>query len=72
MHRNESSIPLSPAFPERHIAGVFLVSYTKDLNQFAYAFNASEAREVCWSLGVTMASNSQVEEAQRLGLETCR
>nr|ACN10242.1 Lymphatic vessel endothelial hyaluronic acid receptor 1 precursor [Salmo salar]ACN12597.1 Lymphatic vessel endothelial hyaluronic acid receptor 1 precursor [Salmo salar] len=60
------------AFPERHIAGVFLVSYTKDLNQFAYAFNASEAREVCWSLGVTMASNSQVEEAQRLGLETCR
>nr|XP_029494946.1 lymphatic vessel endothelial hyaluronic acid receptor 1-like isoform X1 [Oncorhynchus nerka] len=60
------------AFPERHIAGVFLVSYTNDLNQFTYAFNASEAREVCWSLGVTMASNSQVEEAQRLGLETCR
>ncbi|XP_023851173.1 lymphatic vessel endothelial hyaluronic acid receptor 1-like [Salvelinus sp. IW2-2015] len=60
------------AFPERQIAGVFLVSYTNNLNQFAYAFNASEAREVCWSLGVTMASNSQVEEAQRLGLETCR
>ncbi|XP_024295925.1 lymphatic vessel endothelial hyaluronic acid receptor 1 [Oncorhynchus tshawytscha] len=60
------------AFPERQIAGVFLVSCTNDLNQFTYAFNASEAREVCWYLGVTMASNSQVEEAQRLGLETCR
>uniref|UniRef100_A0A8C7IZX4 Lymphatic vessel endothelial hyaluronic receptor 1a n=1 Tax=Oncorhynchus kisutch TaxID=8019 RepID=A0A8C7IZX4_ONCKI len=72
MHINVSLIPLTPAFPERQIAGVFLVSYTNDLNQFTYAFNASEAREVCWYLGVTMASNSQVEEAQRLGLETCR
>ncbi|XP_013982184.1 lymphatic vessel endothelial hyaluronic acid receptor 1 [Salmo salar] len=60
------------AFPERQIAGVFLVSYTNDLNQLTYAFNASEAREVCWSLGATMASNSHVEEAQRMGLETCR
>ncbi|KAK6294595.1 hypothetical protein J4Q44_G00354250 [Coregonus suidteri] len=60
------------AFPDSQIAGVFLVSYTNALNQLTYAFNASEAREVCWSLGVTMASNSQVEEAQRLGLETCR
>ncbi|KAL1007218.1 hypothetical protein UPYG_G00083600 [Umbra pygmaea] len=59
------------AFPDE-IAGVFQVSYKNHLNQFIYAYNASEARDACLSLGVTLASNAQVEEAQKQGLETCR
>lgn len=51
------------------VAGVFLVSV---LDQPRYAFNASEARRMCGSLGVTIASKAQVREALDKGLETCR
>ncbi|KAM3626136.1 uncharacterized protein V6R79_023275 [Siganus canaliculatus] len=54
------------------IAGVFQVSYVNDLSQSQYAFNASEARRLCSSLGVKMASKAQVKEALARGLETCR
>uniref|UniRef100_A0A3P8YJ08 Link domain-containing protein n=2 Tax=Esox lucius TaxID=8010 RepID=A0A3P8YJ08_ESOLU len=60
------------AFPKDHIAGVFQVHYKNQINQLTYAFNASEARDVCSFLGVTLASIAQVEEAQKQGLETCR
>nr|XP_046243848.1 lymphatic vessel endothelial hyaluronic acid receptor 1a [Scatophagus argus] len=54
------------------IAGVFQVSYLNDLKQPQYAFNASEARELCSSLGVNIASYAQLKEALKRGLETCR
>lgn len=56
----------------QNIAGVFQVSFVNYLNQAKYAFNASEARSLCLSLGVTIASVSQVEKALTRGLETCR
>lgn len=61
-------------FPElnRSIAGVFQVSYVNNLNQVYYAFNASEARSLCLSLAVNMASKAQVQKALSRGLETCR
>ncbi|XP_071371900.1 lymphatic vessel endothelial hyaluronic acid receptor 1a [Centroberyx affinis] len=66
-----SQIRVFPA-TSNSIAGVFQVSYINYLNQPEYAFNASEARELCWSLGLTIASKAQVNEALTLGLETCR
>ncbi|XP_068586926.1 lymphatic vessel endothelial hyaluronic acid receptor 1a isoform X2 [Cebidichthys violaceus] len=54
------------------IAGVFQVSNLNDLNQPQYTFNASEARRLCSSLGVNIASKAQVQEALTRGLETCR
>ncbi|XP_039994329.1 lymphatic vessel endothelial hyaluronic acid receptor 1a [Xiphias gladius] len=61
-------------FPEgnQSIAGVFQVSFLNHLNQPRYAFNASEARRICLSLGVNIASKAQVQEALSRGLETCR
>uniref|UniRef100_A0A3B3ZCP4 Link domain-containing protein n=1 Tax=Periophthalmus magnuspinnatus TaxID=409849 RepID=A0A3B3ZCP4_9GOBI len=54
------------------VAGVFQVSYVNSLNQPYYAFNASDARSRCESLGVNIASVSQVINALTRGLETCR
>ncbi|KAL6113072.1 lyve1 [Pungitius sinensis] len=54
------------------IAGVFQVSKVNDLNQPQYSFNASEARWLCSSLGVKIASKAQLQEALTRGLETCR
>ena len=63
----------SSVFPDGHtVAGVFQVSYKNILNQVEYAYNVSEARELCQALGVTIASNAQVKEALSRGLETCR
>ncbi|XP_046897225.1 lymphatic vessel endothelial hyaluronic acid receptor 1a [Hypomesus transpacificus] len=60
-------------FPHGHtVAGVFQVSYKTTRNQLEYAYNVSEARELCQVLGVTIASKAQVEEALSRGLETCR
>ncbi|XP_068598038.1 lymphatic vessel endothelial hyaluronic acid receptor 1a [Brachionichthys hirsutus] len=56
----------------KSLAGVFQVSYFNDLGVLEYAFNASEARTLCWSLGVSMASKAQVKDALDRGLETCR
>ncbi|KAG7483044.1 lymphatic vessel endothelial hyaluronic acid receptor 1 [Solea senegalensis] len=56
----------------RSIAGVFQVSSLNDLSHPEYAFNASEARTLCSSLGVSIATKAQVQEALRRGLETCR
>lgn len=65
---------LSPVFPGENqtIAGVFQVSYLNDKNLPEYAFNASEARSLCLSLGMVIASKAQVKEALARGLETCR
>lgn len=65
---------LSPVFPAENqtIAGVFQVSYLNDQNLPEYAFNASEARSLCSSLGLVIASQAQVTEALARGLETCR
>lgn len=48
------------------------MSSLNDLGQPHYAFNASEARQLCLSLGVTIAGKAQVEEALTRGLDTCR
>lgn len=63
-----------PAFPaeNRTIAGVFQVTYLNDDNIPQYALNASEARNLCAFLGLTIASKAQVKEALARGLETCR
>ncbi|XP_028257275.1 lymphatic vessel endothelial hyaluronic acid receptor 1a isoform X2 [Parambassis ranga] len=53
-------------------AGVLQVSYINDLNQPQYAFNASEARRLCLSLRLDIASKAQVKKALTRGLETCR
>ncbi|XP_070766418.1 lymphatic vessel endothelial hyaluronic acid receptor 1a [Enoplosus armatus] len=66
-----SHIRVFPAV-NQSIAGVFQVSYLNDLHQPQYAFNASEARRLCLSLGVNIASKAQVQEALTRGLETCR
>lgn len=65
---------LFPVFPAENqsVAGVFLVSQWNGLHQPQYAFNASEARRMCGSLGVSIASKAQVKEALDRGLETCR
>lgn len=49
-----------------------LVTSLNELNQPEYAFNASEARSLCWSLGLNIASKAQVQKALSRGLETCR
>lgn len=65
---------LFPVFPalNQSIAGVFQVSHLNNLNQPQYGFNASEARKLCLSLGVNIASKAQVQEALTRGFETCR
>ncbi|KAF7667249.1 hypothetical protein LDENG_00071200 [Lucifuga dentata] len=68
---NTSKIRVFPA-ENRSIAGVLQVTYVNDLNQPKYAFNASEARELCESLRLKIASKAQVQEALSKGLETCR
>uniref|UniRef100_A0A3Q4H160 Lymphatic vessel endothelial hyaluronic acid receptor 1-like n=1 Tax=Neolamprologus brichardi TaxID=32507 RepID=A0A3Q4H160_NEOBR len=60
-----------PGF-NQSIAGVMLVTSLNELNQPKYAFNASEARRLCWSLGLNIASKAQVQKALSRGLETCR
>ncbi|KAJ8340199.1 hypothetical protein SKAU_G00348320 [Synaphobranchus kaupii] len=54
------------------VMGVFEVAFMPSPNKMSYGFNASQAREVCGSLNVTIASKAEVEEALRNGLETCR
>ncbi|XP_040898070.1 lymphatic vessel endothelial hyaluronic acid receptor 1a isoform X2 [Toxotes jaculatrix] len=66
-----SHIRVYPA-ANQSIAGVFQVSLLNGFNQPQYAFNASEARSLCLSLGVNIASKAQVQEALSRGLETCR
>ncbi|XP_035508459.1 lymphatic vessel endothelial hyaluronic acid receptor 1a [Morone saxatilis] len=66
-----SHIKVFPA-ENQSIAGVFQVSYLNDLNQPEYTFNASEARRLCLSLSVNIASKAQVQEALTRGFETCR
>uniref|UniRef100_A0A3B5LS00 Link domain-containing protein n=1 Tax=Xiphophorus couchianus TaxID=32473 RepID=A0A3B5LS00_9TELE len=65
---------LLPVFPaaNQSIAGVIQVSYQNNRNQLQYAFNASDARKICQSLGLSIASKAQVKEALSRGLETCR
>lgn len=65
---------LFAAFPgaNQSIAGVFQATHFNYLNQPKYAFNASEARQLCLSLGVIMASKAEVQTALSRGLETCR
>lgn len=48
------------------------MSVVNHLNQVYYALNAAEARTCCQSLGLIIASVSQVEKAMTRGLETCR
>ncbi|KAL3065496.1 hypothetical protein OYC64_015630 [Pagothenia borchgrevinki] len=57
---------------DQSVAGVFQVSDLNYLNQPQYSYNASDARSLCLSLGVNIASKAQVEEALTRGLETCR
>ncbi|KAM8895002.1 lymphatic vessel endothelial hyaluronic acid receptor 1a [Spinachia spinachia] len=66
-----SRIRVFPA-ENQSIAGVFQVSRLNDRNQPEYSFNASEARWLCSSLGVKIASKAQLQEALTRGLETCR
>ncbi|XP_043991452.1 lymphatic vessel endothelial hyaluronic acid receptor 1a [Gambusia affinis] len=68
---NKSKIRVFPA-ANQSIAGVIQVSYQNNRNQLQYAFNASEARKICHSLGLSIASKAQVQEALSRGLETCR
>ncbi|XP_014852674.1 PREDICTED: lymphatic vessel endothelial hyaluronic acid receptor 1 isoform X2 [Poecilia mexicana] len=69
--QNTSNIKVFPA-ANQSTAGVTQVSYQNNQNQLQYAFNASEARKICQSLGLSIASKAQVEEALSRGLETCR
>ncbi|XP_068171270.1 lymphatic vessel endothelial hyaluronic acid receptor 1a [Antennarius striatus] len=66
-----SHIKVFPA-ANRSIAGVFQVSYVNGLDVVEYAYNASDARTLCWSLGAYLASRAQVKDALDQGLETCR
>ncbi|XP_036950641.1 lymphatic vessel endothelial hyaluronic acid receptor 1a [Acanthopagrus latus] len=66
-----SHIRVFPA-ANKSIAGVLQATSLNHLNQPQYAFNASEARRLCLSLGVKIASKAQVKEALSRGLETCR
>uniref|UniRef100_A0AAQ5ZI07 Link domain-containing protein n=1 Tax=Amphiprion ocellaris TaxID=80972 RepID=A0AAQ5ZI07_AMPOC len=71
-----SMFPLGPSprtYDENQsIAGVLQVTSLNYLNQPQYAFNASEARRICLSLGLSIATKAQVERALSRGLETCR
>ncbi|KAM9366634.1 lymphatic vessel endothelial hyaluronic acid receptor 1a [Symphorus nematophorus] len=66
-----SHIRVFPA-GNKTIAGVFQVSSLNYHMQPVYAFNASEARRLCLSLGVNIASKAQLNEALARGFETCR
>ncbi|KAM9765764.1 lymphatic vessel endothelial hyaluronic acid receptor 1a [Menidia menidia] len=69
--QNTSHLRVFP--PENQtIAGVIQVTYLNDRNQLQYAFNASNARKLCHSLRLSIASQAQVEEALKRGFETCR
>ncbi|XP_029353690.1 lymphatic vessel endothelial hyaluronic acid receptor 1a [Echeneis naucrates] len=68
---NTSRIRVFPAL-NSSIAGIFQASSLNAQNQLEYFFNASEARTLCLTLGVNIASKAQVQEALRRGLETCR
>ncbi|KAJ4947438.1 hypothetical protein JOQ06_009473 [Pogonophryne albipinna] len=57
---------------DQSVAGVFQVSDLNYLNQPQYSYNASDARSLCLSLGVNIASKAQLQEALTRGLETCR
>ncbi|XP_008286919.1 lymphatic vessel endothelial hyaluronic acid receptor 1a [Stegastes partitus] len=59
-------------FPAQSIAGVVQVTSLNHLLQPQYAFNASEARMICSSVGLNIATRAQVDEALARGLETCR
>ncbi|KAM8877008.1 lymphatic vessel endothelial hyaluronic acid receptor 1a isoform 1-T1 [Synchiropus picturatus] len=62
---------LYPA-PNSTLAGVIQVSRMDDQQQPQYAYNASQARELCERLGLAIATKAQVQEALNRGLETCR
>ncbi|KAM7015135.1 lymphatic vessel endothelial hyaluronic acid receptor 1a [Tautogolabrus adspersus] len=68
---NTSHIRVFPG-ANQSVAGVFQVSFLDHLNQPQYAYNASEARQLCSILGVIIASKSEVRTALSRGLETCR
>ncbi|RVE74519.1 hypothetical protein OJAV_G00022760 [Oryzias javanicus] len=68
---NMTRIRVFPA-ANQSIAGVMQVSYTNEQNQPQYAFSATQARSLCWLLGLNIATKSQVEQALRWGFETCR
>ncbi|TNN86598.1 hypothetical protein EYF80_003066 [Liparis tanakae] len=70
-HIESSRIRVFPA-ENQSIAGVFTVSGLDDFSRSQYSFNASDARKLCSSLGVNIASKAQVQEALTRGLETCR
>ncbi|XP_048829145.1 lymphatic vessel endothelial hyaluronic acid receptor 1a [Brienomyrus brachyistius] len=55
-------------FPEKGTAGVFLLSSIPK----AYALNASAARDMCQLMGMTLANQAHVQDANAHGLETCR
>ncbi|KAG7468543.1 hypothetical protein MATL_G00143670 [Megalops atlanticus] len=67
---NPSQLQVYPK--NSRVSGVFEVTFGSSPNKISYAFNASQAREVCQFLNVTIASKAQVSEAHRNGLETCR
>ncbi|KAM4593208.1 lymphatic vessel endothelial hyaluronic acid receptor 1a [Odontesthes bonariensis] len=69
--QNMTHISVFPSV-NQSIAGVIQVSGLNEQNQLHYAFNASEARRLCHSLRLSIASKAQVEEALSRGLETCR
>ncbi|XP_072236715.1 lymphatic vessel endothelial hyaluronic acid receptor 1a [Leuresthes tenuis] len=69
--QNMTHISFFPSV-NQSVAGVIQVSSLNDRNQLHYAFNASEARRLCHSLRLSIASKAQVEEALTRGLETCR
>ncbi|XP_013882365.1 lymphatic vessel endothelial hyaluronic acid receptor 1a isoform X2 [Austrofundulus limnaeus] len=69
--RNVSQIRVFPA-GNQSVAGVIQVSYLNDWNQVKYAYDAVDARSLCSSLGLQIASKAQVEKALSRGLETCR
>lgn len=66
-----SRIRVFPAV-NQSIAGLVLVTSLNKFNQPQYAFNASEARKLCSSLGLNIASRAQVDTALSRGMETCR
>ncbi|XP_049573705.1 lymphatic vessel endothelial hyaluronic acid receptor 1a isoform X2 [Syngnathus scovelli] len=59
-------------FPAKSIAGVVQLSLINDQNETEYAFNVTEARDICTNLGFSFATKDQVNEALNRGLETCR
>ncbi|XP_020516728.2 lymphatic vessel endothelial hyaluronic acid receptor 1a [Labrus bergylta] len=68
---NTSHIRVFPG-TNQSVAGVFQVSFINQHNKPEYIYNASEARQLCSSLGVKLASKSEVRTALSRGFETCR